>query len=111
MFRRSDGSAPIEFVLVVTPLLLSFGAVISVSTLGYQRSLLTAAATTIAERAALADVEEADLDAVSSGVFQSLGLSDATASLASDGHVKVARASFFFFGFELEATGFASVEG
>jgi Flp pilus assembly protein TadG len=111
VFRRSEGSAPLEFVLIAAPLLLSFNAVVSITVLGYQKSLLIAAATNIAERSALADVTQTDEEELVADALAGLGLQEVAFSLSSEGGVKVARASMLAFGvFEIEAVGFASIE-
>lgn len=91
--------------------MLSFNGVMSISVLGYQKSLLIAAATSIAERAALADVNQADEEGLISDALAGVGLEDAAVSLSSEGGIEVARASMLALGvFELEAVGYASIE-
>jgi hypothetical protein len=91
--------------------MLAFTAVITISVLGYQKSLLIAAATTIAERSALADVNEDDEDNLIAGVLDRLGLQGAAASLSTESGVEVARVSLLALGsFELQEVGFAVIE-
>lgn len=108
VLRRSEGSAPAQFALIAGPLLLSFTAALAVPLLGYQKSQLTVAASTIAERVARADVAEGEVELIARQVLAKLGLDHADASVeSSDGVQAVRVAQVAFAGIELEAVGYA----
>ena len=108
MFRHSEGSAPAQFALIATPLLISFSVALAVPLLGFQKSQLTAAAAVIAERVSRADVTENDIESIAAGVLSKLGLPAASASVAEVDGLNIVRVSMFAgAGIELEATGYA----
>jgi hypothetical protein len=111
VFRRSDGSAPFEFVLISVPLIGAFSLVLWLTVLGYRETLLYAAANAVAERSALADVKAADLDELVSQVVTDLGVAGAKIAVSRSGSVAIAKAYLpETFGITLRATGLASVE-
>ena len=108
MLRRSEGSAPAQFALITGPLLLSFTAALAVPLLGLQKSQLTIAASTIAERVARADVTEDEVEPIVAQTLAKLGLERADASVESIEGVEIARVALVaIVGIELEAVGYA----
>lgn len=111
MFRRSEGSAPAQFALISGPLLVSFTLALAVPGLGFQKSQLTAAASAIAERISLADVQEAEFESISESVLSKLGLADASFNLSARGAVQIVRVELrSLAGIELQAVSFAISE-
>jgi hypothetical protein len=108
VLQHSEGSAPAQFALIAGPLILSFTAALAIPLLGFQKSQLTAAAATIAERVARADVTEGEVDSVAAQVLETLGLENAAASVESLEGVQTVRLSLMAMpGIELEAVGHA----
>lgn len=108
MLQRSEGSAPAQFALIAGPLLLSFTAALAVPLLGLQKSQLTIAASTIAERVARADVAEGEVESIVAQVLAKLGLEHADASVESTDGVEIVRVALVALaGIELEAVGYA----
>lgn len=108
MLQRSEGSAPAQFALIAGPLLLSFTAALAVPLLGLQKSQLTIAASTIAERVARADVAEGEVESIVAQVLAKLGLEHADASVESTDGVEIVRVALVAVaGIELEAVGYA----
>lgn len=98
-------------MFVAAPLILSFGAVFTVITLGYQKLQLTQAAFSLAELASLADVSLADFEQLAEQRLSAWELGDAGVSLSkSEGVAEVRLATRGIAGLELEATGFAAIE-
>jgi hypothetical protein len=111
VFRRSSGSAPADFVLVATPLLLSFSALLIVIVLGYQKLQLTRAAFALAEIAALADVTDNDFGELSEEKVAEWGIPETAVSLArSNGVAQVSLARRGIAGIDVEAVGLAAIE-
>jgi hypothetical protein len=111
VFRRSEGSAPFDFVLISVPLVGAFSLVLWLTILGYRETLLYAAANALAERSALADVKAADLDELVSQVVADLGVIGAKVEITRSASVAIAEAKLpEAFGITLSATGLASVE-
>lgn len=108
MLQRSEGSAPAQFALIAAPLILSFTAAMAIPMLGFQKSQLTAAAATIAERAARADVTEGEVESLAAQVLETLGLENAAASVESLEGIQTVRLALMAMpGIELEAVGYA----
>ncbi len=100
-----------DFVLISGPLLISFGLVLSVVILGYQKVILTGVANTLAERAALADVSEAEFATLAEAELAKWNLNLANLSVADSEGIETVRLSLNgFAGWQIEAVGFATKE-
>lgn len=111
MFRRSEGSAPVAFLLIAGPLVASFAAVLLICLAGYQKALLTHAVHGVADRVTLADVEQSEVPEISQGIFNRLGISAATASVSFiDGFACVRASLTGVAGVRLEAVSYGFVE-
>ena len=111
MFQRSEGSAPAQFVLIAAPLTASFALVLALALIGYEKAMLTAAVTRIAERTALADVGQEESEQVVTAALTQIGLTQASISLSREGSEQVARGTLALpGGLEIEAIGLASLE-
>ena len=110
-FRRSDGSAVVQFILIVPAMMFCFGAVMACCALSNQKALLTQASAAIAERVSLADVEKAEFDQLAVGVLGGLGLRNARIEVETTDGVNVVHvADSSLAGIELEAVSFGAVE-
>ena len=108
MLQRSEGSAPAQFALIAGPLILSFTAAMAIPILGFQKSQLTVAAATIAERAARADVTEGEVESLAAQVLETLGLENAAVSVESLEGIQAVRLALMAMpGIELEAVSYA----
>lgn len=108
VFRRSNGSAVVDFVLVAGPLCFCFAMALIITFLGYEKSLTNLAATTIAERITLADVEPGDAESIVQGILNDLGLEAAEVAISDVAglrRVAVQKQAFEFFSLESVSFG------